>query len=419
MRTKLTQKMVDALKPKVAKYDVNDTELKGLCVRVMPSGSTAFYVRYWTVGKQKWFRLADARVVSVEQARTLAKKALSRVADGADVQEERKTARGTMTLRAFLEGDYGAWLETNRKSGHYMKSRLLSAGGPLLDKTLLELTPWLIEKWASAIRRKGKNVTANRLLAYLKAALARAKSWGLVPENAAGPVKKTKEDTRARIRYLSPEEEARLFGALDAREERMRSERDSANQWRQERSLDILPDLRRVHFADYLLPMVLLALNCGLRRGELFGLTWDDIDFPQAVVTVRGEVAKSASTRHIPLNTTALETLRQWRGQSPGDGLVFPGRTGARMDNIKKSWAGIMTAAHITTFRFHDLRHHFASALVMRGADLNTVRELLGHGDIKMTLRYAHLAPSVKRDAVAKLDQPTNIIALGATVHSR
>ena len=107
---------------------------------------------------------------------------------------------------------------------------------------------------------------------------------------------------------------------------------------------------------------------------------------------------------YVPLNIVALQCLKDWHTQNKRDGLVFANpQTGAQFDNVKKSWASILKGAEIKNFRWHDMRHHFASKLVMAGVDLNTVRELLGHADIKMTLRYAHLAPEHKAKAVAKL----------------
>jgi integrase len=88
------------------------------------------------------------------------------------------------------------------------------------------------------------------------------------------------------------------------------------------------------------------------------------------------------------------------------DALVFPSpKTGKKMDNCKSAWAALLKNAEIKSFRWHDMRHDFASQLVMSGVDLNTVRELLGHADLKMTLRYAHLAPENKMQAVKVLDR--------------
>jgi integrase len=87
------------------------------------------------------------------------------------------------------------------------------------------------------------------------------------------------------------------------------------------------------------------------------------------------------------------------------DAYVFPGAEGERLIDVKTAWKPVLKAASVTGFRFHDLRHTFASRLVMANVDLNTVRELLGHADLKMTLRYAHLAPEHKAAAVATLSQ--------------
>ena len=156
-------------------------------------------------------------------------------------------------------------------------------------------------------------------------------------------------------------------------------------------------------YADHLLPMILLSINTGLRQGELFNLKWENVNLENAMMTIEGAYAKSGRTRHIPLNKEALNTLKSWREQTHTTGLSFINKNGLQFDNIKKSWATVLKGANISHFRWHDLRHHFASKLVMAGVDLNTVRELLGHSEISMTLRYAHLAPEHKKRAVELL----------------
>jgi integrase len=141
-------------------------------------------------------------------------------------------------------------------------------------------------------------------------------------------------------------------------------------------------------------------MNTGFRRGELLKLRWALIDFTHQLITVEGRNAKSRQTRHVPLNNEDISVLRRWREQSGGGQRVFEVSTGFRT-----AWSHLLKRAHITGFRWHDLRHHFASRLVQCGVPLNTVRDLLGHSSVAMSLRYAHLAPDQRREAVAKLNE--------------
>lgn len=226
--------------------------------------------------------------------------------------------------------------------------------------------------------------------------------WQLLAKNPLSDVKDLREDNRGVVRYLSPEEERRLRAALVARDARRQARRDTANAWRRARGYAEWP----ADTPDHLMPLVITGLNTGLRKGELFNLRWPDVDLVGAQLTVRGDGAKSGQTRHVPLNTEAAAVLQSWRTSTTADDYVFPGRADSgdgRLDNVKKGWLALVNAAKLEAFRFHDLRHTFASKLVMAGVDLNTVRELLGHADLTMTLRYAHLAPEHKAAAVEKL----------------
>ena len=194
-----------------------------------------------------------------------------------------------------------------------------------------------------------------------------------------------------------------LRAALACRDDRVKQARERGNAWRQERGYPAMPSIAQHTYADHLTPMVLLSLNTGLRRGEVFNLTWDHVNFQTRILTVDGKGTKTRQTRHIPLNDEALAVLRAWRAQSTSEGFVFPGKKGHRLDNVRKAWAGVLHKAGITGFRWHDLRHDFASKLVMAGVPLNTVRDFLGHSTMTMTLRYAHLAPDHKAEAVARL----------------
>ena len=215
-------------------------------------------------------------------------------------------------------------------------------------------------------------------------------------ENPLAAVKQSKVDS-SRIRYLSDAENGRLRATLADRDNEARAARARANQWRADRGKETMPFIGQEDYSDHLTPAILISLNTGLRRGELTALTWADVNLEARMLTVRAAAAKSGKSRHVPLNNEAMAVLQQWQQQQP-TGRLFPVRS------FKTAWGALMTTAKIDNFRWHDMRHDFASKLVMAGVDLNTVRELMGHADLKMTLRYAHLAPAHLADAVAKLE---------------
>jgi integrase len=309
-------------------------------------------------------------------------------------------------LLGFLEYKYRPWVLAEPKTGNDTLQRIQYNFCDLLDRPLGELTHWMAEKWRAEQLKSGKSkATINRDMAALKAALSKAVEWGLIDSHPLAKLKPIKGDRLTKVRYLSKDEEARLREALTARDNKLKAGRASANQWRRARSYDLYPDLTNCTYADHLTPMVLLSLNTGLRRGEVFSLTWHCVNFQAKTLTVEGTTAKSGQTRHIPLNDEALSVLKAWRKQTQGEGLVFPGKDAKRLDNVRKSWAGVLNAAKIASFRWHDLRHDFASKLVMAGVPLNTVRDLLGHADLTTTLRYAHLAPDHRAQAVALLNK--------------
>lgn len=415
MRTKLNRTNIKTLQPKEKLYEVADIETNPFRLRVHPSGIKTFVLLYRNAqGRQRRYTIGHFPDLTPEHAREIASKKLAEVALGNDPATERKEARAAAerekvsTLEGFLKG-YAPWLETHRKDGKASIARIHSCFGAWMDKPLADITPWLVEKWRKERRDAGRApATINRDLNALKSLLSTAVDWDIIGAHPLAKLKPAKVDQLGVVRYLSPEEEQRLRDALAARDSLATAKRDSANQWRLQRHKAPLPGL--LGYTDHLTPLVLLALNTGMRRGELFNLDWRDVDLDRQSLAVRGATTKANKTRHIPLNTEAANVLRQWRSSQTGTGLVFPGKEGAPMDNVNTAWQGLMTNATITEFRFHDLRHTFASKLVMAGVDLNTVRELLGHSDIAMTLRYAHLAPAHKAAAVDVLNRPAALV---------
>jgi len=406
MKATINTSLIAKLQPGDKPYDVRDDKLTGFLVRVNLSGKLLYMCEY---ARGKRVTIGKVGVLTPAQARDKAHSILGDAAKGIDPSESRKK-KHKITLTEFIDKEYAPWVKEHRKVGiktlNVITRRFYDLFG---TKPLTELTPALIDQWRTQRLKNGISVeTVNRNIATLKAAISKAVLWGFIESHPLERLKLMKADRSAKVRFLSAEEEQRLREAAIKREEQIKAGRDNANQWRLERGYELFLDLNNYEFADHMRPMILLSINTGLRQGEVFSLKWENVNFERSLLTIEGAYAKSGKTRHIPLNTEAQYVLKSWRQQSNNSDLVFPSINNKSFNTVKTSWKGIRDAAKLKNFRWHDMRHHFASRLVMAGVDLNTVRELLGHSDLAMTLRYAHLAPEHKANAVEKLVQITN-----------
>ncbi|MBG3850080.1 site-specific integrase [Xanthomonas sp. WHRI 8391] len=375
-REPLTRRSVDSAKATGKAYRMRDATVPGLVLRVSATGARCWAI-VWGRGQERIF--GDYPALPLESARERARKLAGEIAaHGAPLAVIEAARPKPATLGSFVRDHYGPWAKANQKAGQATVDAIAAHFTEIVDKPLSAICAFDLERFKSQRLKAGiKPSTVNRDLSRIRGALSRAVDWGMIDQHPMRTVKQAKGADDSRVRYLTHEEERQLRAGLQQR-----------SQGR----------------APHLLPMVLVALNTGMRRGELLGLDWADVNLPGKLVTVTVANAKSRKARHIPLNSEAHDTLARWREQGAGIGLVFPSpRTGRRMDNISSSWEELCDTIALPGFRFHDLRHTFASRLVMAGVDLNTVRELLGHSDIRMTLRYAHLAPDKLAEAVARL----------------
>jgi len=407
-KVRFTQSFLLSVKPDGDKGTWwSDAQTRGFQLYVGAKGKKTWYVFYRKAsGKSSHYKIGDADLISLPDARLAATEFLTALAKGEEPwQKESRPER--MSFGAFLDNVYGPWVLENRRSGGETLALLRSAFAPLLDRDLDTLSLHDVEAWRTAARKRGlMTSTINRKVTALKAALNWAYKREIIDTYPLGRLETLRDESDSRVRYLSDDERERLFEAMEEREAELRAARERYNEWLKARHMDPLPHIDKEDFADHLKPMVLLSLNTGIRRGSLLALRWSDIQ--DGVLTVRAASSKSGKTIRIPLNKTAQEVLDKWRAQTKGEGdaPVFPSPQGdGPMGGCRSAWDGLIKRAGIEDFRWHDMRHDFASRLVMAGVDLNTVRELLGHADMKMTLRYAHLAPEAKLRAVERLDK--------------
>ncbi len=210
--------------------------------------------------------------------------------------------------------------------------------------------------------------TALKELNVLKHLMGLALEWELIPLNPALKLKAPRVPA-GRVRYLQPTELRALLAECP----------------------------------DWLRPIAALAAFTAMRRGEILGLRWLDVDLKGGRILL--PQSKNGDGRVVHLNQLATQVLAsQWTPSLRQMDRVFPLAEKCTPDNISKGFACVCRRLQIEDFTFHDLRHTAASWLRMQGADIHTVAQLLGHKDLRMAARYQHLSPEFLSEAVGRLD---------------
>ncbi|OGP12977.1 MAG: hypothetical protein A2052_03700 [Deltaproteobacteria bacterium GWA2_54_12] len=356
----------------------------------------------------------DAEVLLVQRKKE--------VQEGKDPSAEKVV--GNHTFKELAE-HYKKWGDGRQRGFVTKKYHIEHLTGVFGNVPLKSFTTMLVEEWQTREMVLRKPATVNRRLATLKHMFTKAVEWVWTTEESLKRVRRVKllAENNRRLRYLSPVESQAL--------------------------LDVCTKYASYDLS-HLRPIVTTAINTGMRKEEILSLEWDrHIDLRNGLICL--DKTKNGERREISINQTVIGALRGIVRRI-GSPYVFVDQQGRRYKDVKRSFTTACSKAEwercsscnyergkgqgvtpgacpqcgsemkrlkgIKDFHFHDLRHTFASQLVMAGVDITTVKELLGHKTLTMTLRYAHLSPKHKAQAVDLLDRVMTGKATSQLLHS-
>jgi integrase len=324
-----------------------------------------YWIDYWHLGKRYRKKVGASK----RQAVAVFSKIKSQIAENRylDVRKN-KDVKLPELLNYFIEH----YSKINNKPSSYRRNKQIAAtlvkyfGG----RFIYHIENVDVEGYKKSRKEQGVSFsTINREMALLKTVLNKAKEWEVL-QTPVPKIKLFKVDNR-RVRYLTEDEYRKL--------------------------LDLSPEPLR--------SIILIAVNTGMRRGELLSLKWKDVDVKEQIVTLWD--TKNREKRHIYMNSVVADAFIGVRGNDTSE-YVFPGKEGnthISESYVSHMFSRLVEQAGIKDFRYHDMRHTFGSWLAMEGFSLKTIQDLLGHKSIEMTLRYAHLSPEHKKMAVERLER--------------
>ncbi|CAK0745058.1 Prophage integrase IntD [Gammaproteobacteria bacterium] len=276
------------------------------------------------------------------------------------------------------------WIEeTNHKRSHkddLWQLRWLDKH--LRDKHLDEINIDIVDKLAKIRRKEVESVAAvNRTMAVLRAILRRAeRRWEWLDK---APAVRMLPEPKRRVRWLTHEEADRLL----------------------------------LELPDHLKEMVRFSLATGLREMNVTQLRWDQIDLARRVAWVHSDEVKTGKSLSVPLNDDAVAIIRRQIGKHLTHVFTYDGNPVTRANN--HAWQKALKRAGIENFRWHDLRHTWASWHVQAGTPLHVLQELGGWQSYEMVRRYAHLSADQLLDHARKLDGSTHILGITSSGNSK
>ena len=356
-RTRLTDAGIARLRPREREYAVWDTAVPGLGVRVRPTGGKTYVLLRREGDRTRRTSLSPVSARTIDEVR---RECHARRSAG-EPDRPREPKQPVPLFRDFVEN---AWKEahfdrckpsTRRAVRSALSAWVLPAFG---SKPLDRIAPAQVGRWFDEHSRTSPG-GANRTLDVVRQIMNFAIACGHVETNPTQGVRKNRRPPLNR--FLSRAEIDRLYSVLDTHADRGGESR---------KQVDIIR----------------LLLLTGCRKGEIVRLRWSEVHESALMLA-----DSKTGPRKVPLNSQARQVLeRQPQGQSP---FVFPSPLDAsrpRGDHLRL-WRLIRREADIEDVRLHDLRHSFASHAVMNGVPVPVVSRLLGHSNVRMTLRYAHL----------------------------
>jgi integrase len=385
---KLTKRTVDACMPREARYVVWDSEVRGLGLRVMPSGQRTYVLKYRFKGAQRWFTIGGhGSPWTPEQARKEARERLHDVNKGIDPASQKEADKRALTLAELCdlylaEGvHHKKPLTIKSDRGRIERHIKPLLGGKRVDaieradveRLIVAVTAGKTAEPQGGRRRLGARVrggqgAAGQCATLLGTLLSFATKRHLRADNPAHGVKKP--PVRKMERFLSEAEIGRLALALES------YERDGGNR--------------------YAVAAIKLLLCTGARRSEILSLEWRDVDFERHCLRLRDSKTRE---KVIYLNTPALALLSELPRIDGNPHVIVGAKEGGFLKGVDKIWRAVRSQAGMSNVRIHDLRHSFASVGVAGGLSLPVLGALLGHRQAMTTARYAHLSADPLRAA--------------------